>query len=70
MQATMPLGQRSDCGDARYAGIEIPFTPDIADQLEVRMFIAMQAGIFVLSSNLHHLASPAVIERRMLKAVP
>lgn len=67
----MPLGQRSDCGDARYAGIEIPFTPDIADQLEVIM-LHCHAGwdIFLLSSNLHHLASPAMIERRLLKAVP
>ncbi len=32
----MPLGQRSDCGDAKYAGVEIPYSPDIAEQLEVQ----------------------------------
>jgi hypothetical protein len=41
----MPLGQRTDCGDARYAGIEIPFTSNIADQLEVLLGQVHRKGI-------------------------
>jgi hypothetical protein len=31
----MPLGKRPDCGDAKYAGVEIPFACDIVATLEV-----------------------------------
>lgn len=46
----MPLGQRADCGDARYAGIEIPFTPDIAEQLE----LTLSGGFDFLVAPLTH----------------
>lgn len=32
----MPLAKRTDCGDARYAGVEVPFCCDIVATLEVR----------------------------------
>ena len=33
----MPLGKRTDCGDAKYAGVEVPFACDIVTTLEVCM---------------------------------
>jgi len=32
----MPLGNRSDFGDSRYAGLEIPFTSKVEGVLQVR----------------------------------
>lgn len=32
---TMPLGKRTDCGDAKYAGLDVPFACDIVETLEV-----------------------------------
>ena len=29
------LGKRGDCGDARYAGVEVAFSSDIVETLEV-----------------------------------
>ena len=40
----MPLGQRTDCGDARYAGVEVAFAADIAEKLEVRIHQMQQAA--------------------------
>ena len=31
----MPLGKRTDCGDAKYAGLEVPFASDIEVALQV-----------------------------------
>ena len=31
----MPLGKRSDFGDARYAGVEVPFSHDISHDMQV-----------------------------------
>lgn len=31
----MPLGKRSELGDARYAGVEVPFSHDIAGAMQV-----------------------------------
>ena len=31
----MPLGKRTDCGDSKYAGVEVPFACDIVEALEV-----------------------------------
>lgn len=33
----MPLGKRTDCGDARYAGVEIKYAHDIAKHMQVLM---------------------------------
>lgn len=32
---TMPLGKRTDCGDAKYAGLDVAFACDIVETLEV-----------------------------------
>ena len=32
----MPLGKRFDFGDAKYSGVDVPFTSDIEPVLEVR----------------------------------
>ena len=31
----MPLGKRTDCGDAKYSGVEVPFACDIVETLQV-----------------------------------
>ena len=31
----MPLGKRSDFGDARYAGVEVAFSHDISSDMQV-----------------------------------
>ena len=31
----MPLGKRTDCGDAKYAGVEVSFACDVVEVLEV-----------------------------------
>lgn len=36
----MPLGKRTDCGDAKYAGVEVPFACDIVEALEVLTGVA------------------------------
>ncbi|GAB4821351.1 hypothetical protein N2152v2_008397 [Parachlorella kessleri] len=33
----MPLGKRTDCGDAKYAGVEVPFACDIVTTLEASL---------------------------------
>jgi len=33
---TMPLGRRADLGDAKYAGVEVPFAHDMEDAMQVR----------------------------------
>ena len=32
----MPLGKRNDCGDAKYAGLEVAFSSELVGTLEVR----------------------------------
>jgi hypothetical protein len=32
----MPLGKRTDCGDARFAGVELPFVHDVAEAMQAR----------------------------------
>ena len=32
----MPLGKRTDCGDAKYVGVEVPFCCDVVETLQVR----------------------------------
>lgn len=43
------LGKRTDCGDARYAGLEVAWSSDIVETLEVRRWwgscYAMRQGI-------------------------
>lgn len=31
----MPLGRRADLGDAKYAGVEVPFAHDMEDAMQV-----------------------------------
>lgn len=31
----MPLGKRTDCGDAKYSGMEVSFACDVVEALEV-----------------------------------
>jgi hypothetical protein len=38
----MPLGRRSDFGDARYAGVEISYAHDVADAMQVRLISCKQ----------------------------
>lgn len=35
----MPLASRTDCGDARYCGVEVAFACDIVDTLQVGSII-------------------------------
>jgi hypothetical protein len=48
----MPLGKRTDFGDARYAGLDVPFKSRVEDVLDVRSKIYAQ---YRLSSYFHHL---------------
>jgi hypothetical protein len=32
----MPLGRRADLGDAKYAGVEVPFAHDMEEAMQVR----------------------------------
>lgn len=46
----MPLGKRVDCGDAKYAGVEVPFACDIQETLES----SLQCGFdFVVAPLVH-----------------
>jgi hypothetical protein len=38
----MPLGKRSDFGDARYAGVEINYAHDVAGAMQVRLISCKQ----------------------------
>ncbi len=31
----MPLGKRTDCGDAKYSGVDIQFTSNVVGSLQV-----------------------------------
>ena len=49
---SMPLGKRSDCADAKYAGVEVPFSCDIVETLEVGDGIDLQQATRLLSGML------------------
>jgi hypothetical protein len=35
----MPLGKRSEFGDARYAGVDISYSHNIAEHMQVRLLL-------------------------------
>jgi protein arginine N-methyltransferase 5 len=48
----MPLGKRGDCADAKYAGVEVPFSCDIVETLEVKQTIDLQQASRMFSAML------------------
>ncbi|KAL4443757.1 hypothetical protein ABPG75_011494 [Micractinium tetrahymenae] len=46
----MPLGKRTDCGDAKYAGLDVPFACDIVETLENALLCGFD---FVMAPLVH-----------------
>lgn len=46
----MPLGRRADCGDAKYAGVEVTFASDIVAALEQHLLCGFD---FVVAPLVH-----------------
>lgn len=46
----MPLGKRTDCGDAKYAGCAVDFTTDPSQQLQVRFGVQLWGYLGYTSS--------------------
>lgn len=40
----MPLGRRTDCGDARYSGVEVDFESDLVQSLQVGLAVWYDLG--------------------------
>lgn len=61
--AAMPLGKRTDFGDARYTGLEVPFSSDVEKALEVRPCCCRPhlppAAALALPKPQHCVATPA-----------
>ncbi|KIY97450.1 putative Protein arginine N-methyltransferase 5 [Monoraphidium neglectum] len=49
----MPLGKRSDCGDARFAGVEIPFAHDVADAMQAELLCGFDFVVAPLVDSAH-----------------
>jgi hypothetical protein len=48
----MPLGKRTDFGDAKYAGLDVSFTSHVEDELDVRSMLCTKCRFSIKKSQL------------------